>query len=181
MLLLIEKNVQKKIWSAWWKHNSRRQCVGENNQCKYSTAGTRIVQIDLSGFDPLSRKQRVVRSTFNYLIIIYRDRQLINESNKRFPLKRAFSVRKSRTVVLCIKMLRIRVQSSDEWKAIPPTRDAIENRAGSEISIIASGYYIHRAPPFSMSCSLQHRRFHDIAISCRWYEPENDLSITGNE
>lgn len=38
---------------------------------------------------------------------------------------------------------------NDEWKAIPPTRHAIENRAGSGISIITSGYYIYRTPLFS--------------------------------
>lgn len=77
-------------------------------------------------------------------------------------------------------MLHIRVPSNDEWKAIPPTRGAIENIAGSEISIIASGYYVHRVPLFSVSCSFRHRRFRDIAISCRRcvQEREDDLSIT---
>lgn len=113
MLLLIEKNVQKKF--------DRR---GENIT-RAANALAKIINVNIALPEPVSyrsicqasirfRENNVVRSTFNYLIIIYRDRQLINESNKRFPLKRAFSVRKSRTVVLCIKMLRIRVQSSDE-------------------------------------------------------------------
>jgi len=76
-------------------------------------------------------------------------------------------------------MLHIRVLSNDEWKASPPTRGAIKNRAGSEISIIASGYYVHRMPLFSVSRSYRHRHFRDITISCRRCirERENNLSI----
>lgn len=183
--IIIEwKKISEKLDWRGESVDSRCRCVGERNRCKCSitepTSYTPIYQASIR-----FRENNVVRDQRSIISLSFIGIGSGSmDLNKRSPLKHAICTAActNRVHALCIKMLHIRVLSNNEWKAIPPTRGAIENTAGSEISIIASGYYIHRVPLFSMSCSFRHRHFRDIAISYRRCirERENDLSITAS-